>query len=192
MVFLIYAVFRSQTNLILDRFDPLLYFIPFINIISIICAFLFLISYIFQKNYIFILLIFLITLFSGNFYLNSKYIFLDPSYVYKNTMNELSNIIGEGKVAGDFSMGIRLYNNANVFVNPYRHYYKNQTRYYEIMNSLVEKKQVDYTVSYLNRPDYEDQWQRDRYYKLMDLGFELIGKYPIQEVYGEIGLYKLK
>ena len=107
-------------------------------------------------------------------------------------MNELSNIIGEGKVAGDFSMGIRLYNNANVFVNPYRHYYKNQTRYYEIMNSLVEKKQVDYTVSYLNRPDYEDQWQRDRYYKLMDLGFELIGKYPIQEVYGEIGLYKLK
>jgi hypothetical protein len=120
-------------------------------------------------------------LLSLSIYLDAKYIFINPTFKYRDTMKEISHIVDGKKLVGGFSLGARLYNNADTFLNPSRYspFLQGEMEYWDAMKIIIKKGDVDYTLSSLEDRDI-----------LEELGFDLKGIYIMEEVYGKVGLFK--
>lgn len=119
--------------------------------------------FIFQLLFIFILLtrrkpmpkylttIILIFIMIPSIYLSTRYIYVNPSYSYKNTMIKLSDHIDNEVVAGGMAHGFRLYNTSVPVINPYTYMYgdKGMETYKMLSKKIVDEDISQYTILYI-------------------------------------------
>ncbi|MDA8441862.1 MAG: hypothetical protein M0Z55_05750 [Peptococcaceae bacterium] len=122
-----------------------------------------------QSLMIFVLLL---TIIVPSSFMDIKYVYANPTYMYRNAMISLSNKINGKIVAGSLSYGVRLYNTSIPVLNPYV-YLPVLTEYNSLFRKVFDNGLATYSISY-DRPNAKKS--------LDDLGMKLIDEYDFNLV----------
>lgn len=92
----------------------------------------------------------LILLLAPSIYFSGRYIFISPTYTYKNTMRSISNYADGKLMVGGMSTGFRLYNGYKPVIDGYG--FKNtevgRRQYAVLLDSILQEKAEKYTILY--------------------------------------------
>ena len=126
-----------------------------------------------------ITIIALIALFVPSIYMDYRYVYMNPTYYFKNTMIELKDKVDGKVVAGGCAFGFRLYNESIPLLDFYPYVYntdpesKNLNTYRETLKKLFREQVADYSMQFTySVGDKEKEYMELR-------GFELEGRYGL-------------
>lgn len=101
-------------------------------------------------NYRLISGVFIVLLISPSIYFSGRYIFISPTYTYKNTMKSISHYVEDNLMVGGMSTGFRLYSLYEPVIDGYG--YKNTEagrKYYsKLLDRILKEKGQKYTILY--------------------------------------------
>jgi hypothetical protein len=132
-----------------------------------------------------------------NVYLGTKYIYVNPSYSYKNTMIKLSNYIDNEVVAGGMAHGFRLYNTSIPLINPYLYVYTdNGVETYKMLSEKIINEDISqYTILYVAEDKNKNNAfyaTNEVYHDKIDLIFEFDLNNTERGEKPNIGLYRYR
>ena len=92
----------------------------------------------------------LLLLLAPNVYFAGKYIYLNPTYTYKDTMIKMGEYINDQVVVGGWAHGFRLYNTSTPILNPYRYQYseKGIAKYFSLKKQASKELGANFTITY--------------------------------------------
>ncbi len=121
-------------------------------------------------------------------FLSGHFIFANPSFLRKNAMIEVASIIDGKNVVGCESIGMRLYNKSNVYLNLFRYQLSDndadklhESEYGNAVRQLISENKIDYSFCRID----------ENRLSMSAMGFELVRTYNTSTDSSRImGLYK--
>jgi len=130
-----------------------------------------------------IAIIALAALFIPNIYTDFRYVYLNPTYNFRDTMIELKDKVDGKVVAGGCAFGLRLYNDSIPLLDFYPYVYstnpesKNLTTYRTTLTRLFRENKADYSVQFTYAIGSNEKKYMD------ERGFEIEGRYGMATLY---------
>jgi hypothetical protein len=117
-------------------------------------------------------------------YMDLHYIYMNPSYHFRDTMIAMKDKVDDKVVAGGTAYGFRLYNRSIPIMDFYGYTYSNDpdksSTYTKTLKRLFHEKKADYTLIPTDWPGFNEKKSMQMY------GTELVKRY------GGISLYRPK
>lgn len=140
-----FKIYKKELNAFNNIFKYINFFCLLFTIIFIFAA------YHYRLNNSFLKLLIVVLVLLPVFAMDYNYIYSNPTYLYRDSMKDVSIYINDKIVIGGLSYGMRLYNTSVPVLNPYK-YYNNTDSYNNMFEKAKNMNLSDYTVLYTNNP----------------------------------------